>query len=62
MTQVWVTEEETARHCQEAVRDGSRITFTELVGHEIKPLSGLVQSVEEDRSGPQKRWRVTIIE
>ena len=62
MAQVWVTEEKTARRCQEAVQDGTRITFTELVGHEIKPVAGRVQSVEEDRGGPEKRWRVTIIE
>src|ERR1700694_1825309 len=62
MAQVTVTDENTARRCKEALLDRMPIMFTQVVGDKIKAFSGQVQSVEDDNSGPQPKWRVTLID
>jgi hypothetical protein len=62
MAQVTVTDEGTARRCKQALLDRMPIAFTQVVGDKIKAFAGQVQSVEDDNSGPQTKWRVTLID
>ena len=62
MSQFHVTDTSSAAIAREAVVHGSPITMTGVIGAHVRFFTGVVQSVEEDRSTTFPRWRITILD
>ena len=63
MSQFFVSSENDADRCRESAlsRMPISISGTDMDGR-IKPFTGQVQSVDEDRQSDPKRWRITMLD
>jgi hypothetical protein len=60
VSQFYVTDELSARIAREGLLHRAAISMTGTVGSGIRSFTGVVHSVEEDKTASPKRWRITI--
>jgi hypothetical protein len=59
---VYVTNPRAVHFAADAILARTPITLTGEFDDAVRTVTGLVQSIEEDASPVQKRWRITMIE
>ena len=59
---VYVTNPKLAHLATEAMLDRTLITMSSDIGDGAGPVTGFVQSIEEDADAVPRGWRITILE
>jgi hypothetical protein len=60
VSQFYVTDEQSALIAKEGLLHRAAVSMTGTVGTGIRSFTGVVHSVEEDKTASPKRWRITI--